>query len=483
MSRKIVCGIQTAAFRGVSDRRRERADSIFRTVSMNQPYLSCPDMFAPLAVSRKRTTIRPIRRPCYKTTNCGGNNTIRDFHSCCPQPEIANKDASVEGWTSEPSSARSNLTNLENNPKKHRRVWKANPDNKEQNELKTLQNGSPHTPVSSSSSILYWNDRVIDQEGGGNIDALVQRIRNQDGQGAGRMRENQLGVLHADPTKDMQMLVNNYTVKAVASALRDREDALQQAAVLAADGRIEELQAFLQMFHPKYVLERRRLQKQTKSFMKYDSNNDDAATLDDSPVASLHTDASRQLLRKALMRMPRTITTAHTKRAAVCLALCLSNGVPSILLEKRAATLKSHPDEVSLPGGMVCDIQDQTIVSTSIREMKEEIGGLNDVDNGGMPIEIIGILRLNWGDVHHLTGIAVTPVVCYLGELPEMLHPNPDEVAEVFTVPLVDLLDSSLWVHPDGLAPIFIGGPHVIWGLTGYILQRFALELARLNYS
>jgi hypothetical protein len=122
---------------------------------------------------------------------------------------------------------------------------------------------------------------------------------------------------------------------------------------------------------------------------------------------------------------------------------------------------------------MVCDIQDQTIVSTSIREMKEEIGGLEGL------IEVLGVLRLNWGEVQHLTGVAVTPVVCYVGELPDKLSPNPDEVSEVFTIPLSDLLDKSLWLHKEGLAPVFVGGPYMTWGLTGYILERFGMDILR----
>ena len=191
-------------------------------------------------------------------------------------------------------------------------------------------------------------------------------------------------------------------------------------------------------------------------------------------MTELHTDAARQVLRRALMRMPRAVTTAHAKRAGVCLPLCLVNGVPSLLLEKRARDLRAHANEVCLPGGMVCDIRDQTIARTGIREMQEEVGGLEEHD-----IDVLGILRLNWGEVQHLTGIAVTPVVCYLGELPEHLRPNPSEVAEVFTVSLADLVDSKHWVHKEGLAPVFVGGPHVIWGLTGYILQRFRKDVLR----
>jgi hypothetical protein len=36
-------------------------------------------------------------------------------------------------------------------------------------------------------------------------------------------------------------------------------------------------------------------------------------------------------------------------------------------------------------------------------------------------------------------------------------------------------------VHPEGLAPIFVGGSEVIWGLPGYILERFALDILLPN--
>lgn len=167
-----------------------------------------------------------------------------------------------------------------------------------------------------------------------------------------------------------------------------------------------------------------------------------------------------------------------TRRAGVCLALACIQNIAVIVLEKRAENLKSHPNEVCLPGGMVCDVRDQTIVETSIREMKEEIYGLDDCS-----VEVLGILRLNWGEVHHLTGVAVTPVVCYLGELPKQLSPSPDEVSEVFTIPLKDLIDNENWVHKEGLAPIFVGGPHIIFGLTGYILDRFRKDILSPNHS
>ena len=74
-----------------------------------------------------------------------------------------------------------------------------------------------------------------------------------------------------------------------------------------------------------------------------------------------------------------------------------------------------------------------------------------------------------------MVGVAVTPVVCFFNQ--DLAHadlrPNPDEVAELFTIPLATLLDRKHWVYKDDHAPIFVGGPYVIWGLTGYILERF----------
>ena len=288
-------------------------------------------------------------------------------------------------------------------------------------------------------------------------DELMDRIEKQEWQG-GRMKAAQHGVLHEDPKVDMRLLMENYSVASLASALRDREDVLQQCAILADNEDYETLHKVLRSFHPQYLLQRRTKKRQ----------------LD---VCKPLTTGSLEVIRKALMRMPRTVTTAHTQRAGVVIPLCISNGVPSLLLEKRSPHLRAHPDEVCLPGGMVCSINDATIISTCLREMKEEIPGLN-MSN----VEVLGVLRCNWGEVHHLVGVAVTPVVCYLGEVPDDLRHNSDEVAKVFTIPLSNLLKNDLWLQKQDLAPIFVGGPEIIWGLTGYILERFVKDIILPNH-
>jgi 8-oxo-dGTP pyrophosphatase MutT (NUDIX family) len=182
---------------------------------------------------------------------------------------------------------------------------------------------------------------------------------------------------------------------------------------------------------------------------------------------------SLEMLRKGLNRMPRRVSQAHQHRAGVVLPLCNVDNVPCILFEKRSAHLRAHPDEVCLPGGMVSSSNDNSIVATCLREMSEEIEGIDDND-----VSVLGVLRCNWGEVHHLVGVAVTPVVCFIGDITSVdLRPSPDEVAECFTVPLDLFLNNERWVHRKDFAPMFTGGPYAIWGLTGYIVNRFVKDI------
>mmetsp|Transcript_12794 Transcript_12794/g.24593 ORF Transcript_12794/g.24593 Transcript_12794/m.24593 type:complete len:328 (+) Transcript_12794:314-1297(+) len=309
-----------------------------------------------------------------------------------------------------------------------------------------------HRVWTTGNESQIWTKRFIDRQ---DEEAVLKQIEDREF-GGNKMKAQQLGVLSEDPATDMELLTRNYSATSLASALRDREEALQQAAVLSADGKIDELKKFLKIFHPRFVMDRR-LRRRSHELLE---------RLGDHEL---------EWIRKCLMRMPRNVVSAHAKRAGVVLALCTVEGVPCVMLEKRSPHLRSHPDEVCLPGGMVCEISDDTIVATCLREMKEEIGGLPSI------INVLGVYRMNWGDLHHLVGVAVTPVVCFLGELPLQLHPNPDEVSQVFTVSLRSLAEPKFWVHKEGLAPMFLGGPHAIWGLTGYILNRFSKDILRPN--
>jgi hypothetical protein len=169
----------------------------------------------------------------------------------------------------------------------------------------------------------------------------------------------------------------------LASALRDREEMLQVASQLAAENKFEILREFLKDCHPNVVSERRKRLRRLDLEKPLDFG-------------------SLESIRKGLMRMPRRVTAAHSKRAGVVIPLVHVDGVPSVLLEKRAANLRAHPDEVCLPGGMVCEMSDRSIVETCLREMKEEIGGLDfefhHEKTGSQGVSVLGILRCNWGE-------------------------------------------------------------------------------------
>ena len=122
---------------------------------------------------------------------------------------------------------------------------------------------------------------------------------------------------------------------------------------------------------------------------------------------------------------------------------------------------------------MVSEFDDDTIVATSLREMAEEIG-VNESE-----VNILGILRCNWSEVTAITGVAVTPVVGFVGELDiKTLDPNADEVDEVFTVPLEKILEKKNWeISEEDGGPVFTGGQHRIWGLTAYILNKFLSDV------
>lgn len=262
------------------------------------------------------------------------------------------------------------------------------------------------------------------------------------------------GVFRQSESDDVNVLVNNFTAPALARALRDRESTLQQAAMLSETKQYKELTTLLYPFLRENV-EKRRLKKHS---------------------LDLSTGFTRQqivIIQRYLHRMPRNVFHAAERRASVVIPLCNVNGVASILFERRSSKVRTYKLQVCFPGGMLEEGVDSTIIQTSLRETEEEIGIPKE------RIEVLGILRCKWHEVANMAGIAVTPVVGFIGELSEIeLCTNSDEVDSVFTVPLAVLLDERMWIHEDAASPgVFTGGPHRIWGLTAYLLERFLRDV------
>ena len=174
-----------------------------------------------------------------------------------------------------------------------------------------------------------------------------------------------------------------------------------------------------------------------------------------------------------LARLPREISKRSSRRASVIIPLCHDRGEPSLLFTKRAVSMRSHPGEVCFPGGMV-QASDKNIVDAGLREMHEEIG----IDTGN--VEVLGVLRLHWDDLISITGVAVTPIVAFLGKFEELaININADEVKSCFCIPVLDIADRSQWefAQTPGRTPVFRPGADMIWGLTAALLERFMVLL------
>jgi 8-oxo-dGTP pyrophosphatase MutT (NUDIX family) len=128
---------------------------------------------------------------------------------------------------------------------------------------------------------------------------------------------------------------------------------------------------------------------------------------------------------------PGMLPLAELRAASVLVGLVDRPGGFSILLTQRTAHLSRHAGQIAFPGGRV-DEGDADEVATALRETEEEIGLGRD------HIEPIG--RLDRYVTR--TGFTVTPVVALVAP-PFTLTVDPNEVDEVFEVPLDFILDPA----------------------------------------
>lgn len=165
---------------------------------------------------------------------------------------------------------------------------------------------------------------------------------------------------------------------------------------------------------------------------------------------------------------------AGPPRDAGVLALLFPHSDESlhIVLTRRTETLRGHSGQISLPGGR-CDPHDATKAITALRETCEELGLCDE-------IAILGALTPLYIPPSHYN---VYPSVGYLDHTPRFV-PNPIEVAEVFTVPIRDLLDDGLKREEERhfgatrvQIPYYALCGHKVWGATAIMLSELEHRL------
>lgn len=143
-------------------------------------------------------------------------------------------------------------------------------------------------------------------------------------------------------------------------------------------------------------------------------------------------------------------------------------GGGELLLTERAHHMRSHPGQVSFPGGRIDP--GETAEEAALREAYEEVG--LDPDS----VHIFGALPDLWLPP---SNFAVTPVLGWWEEPTRLSIVSPDEVHRIHRVKIDDLLDPEHRINvraPNGwLGPGFLIGPErdlILWGFTGGIIAR-----------
>jgi 8-oxo-dGTP pyrophosphatase MutT (NUDIX family) len=156
---------------------------------------------------------------------------------------------------------------------------------------------------------------------------------------------------------------------------------------------------------------------------------------------------------------------AVSRRGAV---LLLFGGQRDLLLTERAHDMRSHPGQVSFPGGSIDP--GETPREAALREAEEETG----LDPAG--VEVFADLPELWLPP---SNFAVTPVLGWWAHESPVGVVDPAEVHAVYRVPIDELLDPAHRVaarHPSGwVGPAFLIGPQhdvVLWGFTAGIISR-----------
>lgn len=178
----------------------------------------------------------------------------------------------------------------------------------------------------------------------------------------------------------------------------------------------------------------------------------------------LATEAFWDRLRDALAQVPDDARTPPPEGRVGAVLVLLEDTAegPRVVLTRRRRDMRSHPGQVSFPGGRLDP--GESVEEAALREAREEIG------LRAHTVEMVGV-----GPKFYIppSRFWVVPVLARWRQ-PHPLTENPWEVDEVLEVPLTQLLDRSRWRH----APLSLRGStwawqldaDVLWGATAVVM-------------
>jgi 8-oxo-dGTP pyrophosphatase MutT (NUDIX family) len=168
---------------------------------------------------------------------------------------------------------------------------------------------------------------------------------------------------------------------------------------------------------------------------------------------------------------PRRLPPSDVRSAAVLVPLFVERGELCLWLTRRAAHLPHHRGQVAFPGGGRETGEDAW--SAALRESEEEIG---------LPSKVV--LRL--GELDEVGSPAGFRIVPCVGALPRPFAPapNPEEIEEVFALPLAAFADARAVEDREVVLNgrrrtlrVYHVGRHPVWGLTARIVQNLLSRL------
>ncbi len=157
------------------------------------------------------------------------------------------------------------------------------------------------------------------------------------------------------------------------------------------------------------------------------------------------------------------------REGAVLLLVYLLRGQMHTVLTLRAAGLRNHAGQISLPGGRVDPGED--MVQCAIREAWEELGIV--------PAELDILGRLSELYIPP-SNFCLVPIVAVTHRRPDF-QPHDVEVAELIETPLALFAEPAsrqeetrLIAGVERRAPYYLVGSHKVWGATAMILAEMA---------